>query len=117
MGLRDVVKQQVANAFIQLDDLKQTIVFNNTSSRSYDFATGDVSESKSSLSVEGVVEYITVNEDSSILDNLKVRFIVNKVDLPGGYTQFDDFTTDGKTYKIVNYVDNGYTVEGTGVGE
>ena len=118
-SLRTLIEQQVANAFVQLGDIKQTIVFSNTTSRDYDFATGDVSESNTSATLDGVVEFVTVNEDNdvnSILDGLQVKFIVNKAELPGGYSQFDSFTTDGKTYKITQFVDNGYSVEGTGVG-
>ena len=118
-SLRDLVTKQVANAFTQLGDLKQQIVFSLASSRNYDFTTGEVLESNTSVTLDGVIEFVTVNEDNgvnSILDGLQVKFIVNRVDLPANYAQYDSFTTNGKTYKIVNFNDNGYSVEGTGVG-
>ena len=117
-SLKTIVTQGVANAFVQLGDLKQTIVFNTADSREYDFSTGDVAELSTSTSLEGVIEFIAVNESNgvnSILDGLKAKFIVNKADLPNGYSQYDSFTVDGTTYKILDFQDNGYSIEGTGV--
>lgn len=119
MGLRDTVETQVASAFDLLGDLKQPIVFNVAGGRDYDFSTGAVSESNTSVTLEGIVEYTTVNEDdnsSNILNGLRAKFILNRADLQEDYNQFDSFTTDGKTYKIVKFEDNGYSLEGTGVG-
>jgi len=118
MGLRDTVESQVASAFDLLGDLKQTIVFNIASNRGYDFSTGEVSESNASISLEGVVEYTAINEDddsSGILNGLRAKFILDRADLQADYNQFDSFTTDGKTYKILSVEDNGYSLEGIGV--
>lgn len=120
MGLRDTVEANVTNAFAILGDLKQEITFSFAGSRNYDFDTGDVSESSTSLTVEGVIDSLEVNENkdsSGILDGIKASFIVNRKDLPEDYNQFDSFTTDSRTYKILSFKDNGYSVEGTGVGE
>lgn len=116
MSLKSLVTRQVANAFTQLGDLKQTIVFEPTSNRTYDFAAGDVTEASSSISIEGIVESVT-NSGNGVLDGIQVSFIINKADLPNSYSQFDSFTTNGTTYKIVDYTDNGYSIEGKGVAE
>ena len=120
MSLTALIKDQVANAFVQLGDLKKSIVFNIASDRGYDFSTGEVSETASSITTEGVIEFVTVNEDNdvnSIFDSLRVKFIVNKADFSADLSQFDSFTTDGKVYRISNFEDNGFSVEGFGVGE
>ena len=120
MSYKTLIEQQVANAFTIIGDMKKPLVFTNTSERDYDFTTGEVSETNATIASEGVVEFITVNEDNdvnSILDSLRLKFIVNRADFPNGISQFDSFTADGSTYKIVNFTDNGYSIEGLGVGE
>jgi len=119
VSLRNLVETQVSAAFDLLGDLKQTIVFSTTTNRDYNFATGEVSESSTDITLEGVIESITINEDrssSNIIEELSVKFIVNKADLGDSYNQFDSFTADGRTYKILEFTDNGYSVEGIGVG-
>jgi len=119
MALRDLIKEQVANAFIQLGDIKQSITFNVTTARDYDFISGDVSESIDPVTLSGVIEEVSAEENSDsegILCGITAKFIVNKEDLPN-YQLFDSFTTGGTAYKIVEYTDNGYSVEGVGISE
>jgi len=119
MDLRDTVETQVAAAFDLLGTLKQSITFSVASNRDYDFDTGEVSESTTSITLDGVVEYITIEgggASSNVLGSLQAKFILNKADFLENYNQFDSFTTDGKTYKILEFKDNGYSLEGTGVG-
>ena len=118
MALRDLIKSQVANAFVSLDDIKQPIDFDISNGRSYDFSNGAVTETSFTVSLEGVIEDISTNEgkaSSNILEGVSARFIINREDLPDVYNKFDTFTTNGVTYKIIEFKDNGYSVEGTGV--
>ena len=112
-----LIRDNVKLAFNILSgmDITQTITFTVAADRVYDFASGEVSETETSYSFKGVVEQIADSAESgTVLEDPKVKIIINKSDLDVDYTLLDKFEISGKTFRVTDYVDNFYSVEITG---
>ena len=112
-----LIRDNVKLAFNILSgmDITQTITFIVAADRVYDFASGEVNETETSYSFKGVVEQIADSAESgTVLEDPKVKIIINKSDLDVDYTLLDKFEVNGKTFRITDYVDNFYALEITG---
>jgi len=103
--------------------LTQQFDFILNTDRTYDWDTGDVGETDTTISFQGVLEEINIEQEtgtdaSDMLENPRVKAIIDKTELNGvDYSRFDSFITDAISYSIVEFVDNQYSLEITGVQE
>ena len=112
MSLKHIVEHGVEAAFRALDDLKTEMVFTTKSKPEYNPKTSTVDGTSVSTSVfEGVV----INTQSKQLDERGVpakvmEVILNKQDITEDYSKFDSITFNGKQHKIIDYLDDGYSI-------
>ena len=116
MSLDATIRNGVATAFSTLKNgnLTTQLQLTVTGVQGYDFSTGVVSSTPSTVTIDGIL----LDEDASgddVLDASKRKFVINVADLPSDipFNRYESFvTTAGQEYKIVSFVNNGYTVEG-----
>jgi hypothetical protein len=123
MALRSLVERNVALAFTLLDDLKESVTLRTSTTKSYNFASGDIAETVNSKVVQGIVERnaargsLTQAAGTASINGEYVKLIINKADIPNiEYNQYDEFVVSGKVYQILGFQDNSYTLECEAVG-
>jgi len=113
MSLKHLVEHGVEAAFRALDDLKTEMVFTTKNNPEYNPKTSTVEGTSVSTSVfEGVVintQSKQVVEVGGIPTKI-MEVILNKQDITEDYSKFDSITFNGKAHKIVDYLDDGYSI-------
>ena len=109
MAFRSQITSAVESAFTTLGDLVVNVTFSQSSSSNYDFANQEaVVTTVDPVTVEGILfaDRKSSVDGNQVTNNLIVRAAqVPDVDI------YDAFTVGGSTYKLTNYVNNGFTIE------
>ena len=109
-----ILTQGVARAFSALKGLgiTQVITFTLASNRSYGLATGEVTETEQTVTLDGVIDEILKDGGGNVLEVPVANIIIDKASLNGiDYSRFDSCTTNGTTYNIIDWTDSQYHLE------
>ena len=103
MPYKNTIKNLVESAFVTIDDIAETITYNNKTSSSYNVGTGAVANSTTTYSLKAVVKYLgdTVNgndKEISFTGDISVMFASN--DLAVVPHTADTITRGGEVYSI-----------------
>ena len=103
MPYKNTIKNLVESAFVTIDDIAETITYNNKTSSSYNVGTGAVANSTTTYSLKAVVKYLgdTVNgndKEISFTGDISVMFASN--DLAIVPNTADTITRGGEVYSI-----------------
>lgn len=119
-----LVTEGVTNAFSIMKQLGlvDTVTFFSTSERTYDMASGTITEPKDEVTVEGVIE--VVKNEGGLVTNPIIKLILDKSTVntdddfsTSDFYRFDNFLVQKtqKTYLIKSLEDNFYSIEVLGV--
>jgi len=112
MTLRHTVEHGVEAAFKLLGDLKTEMTFTTRSKPEYNPKTSTVDGTSITTSVfEGVVlNTKSMQVGSSNVPTKVMEVILNKKDITEDYSKFDSITFRGNSHKIIDYVDDEYSI-------
>ena len=110
MAFRTLITNEVNNAFNLLQDLAENITFTNVSNVSYDFSTGETSETTGTQATYRAV-VTKMNKDPSDNTIITAEVLLKTADVDiNDLDNYDTITIRNNSWKINNIEDNGFAV-------
>ena len=110
MAFRTLITNEVNNAFNLLQDLAENITFTNVSNVSYDFSTGETSETTGDQATyRAVITKMNKNPSDSTIITAEVLLKTADVDIED-LDNYDTLRFRNNDWKINNIEDNGFAV-------
>ena len=108
--MRTLVKNNVANAFKLINDLKETVLLDRAGASSFDYTTGSVVETPTiARELKAVVTYKRKKDTNALL--VEILVMTEEIESIADLDVFDKITVRGVQYNIVPpLIDDGYTV-------